>query len=54
MKITAFDQEYGRIPNMAFYKIVRHFGVGRGLPVLTWAQQWTVFKTYIDIAKRLN
>jgi hypothetical protein len=54
MKTKAFDQEFGRIPNMAFFKVVRHFAFYKGLPMLTWKEQHMAFQIYIDIARQAN
>lgn len=54
MKTKPFQQEYGRIPNMAFHKIVKHYAFGKGLPVLTWGHQWCAFQMYIKEAMLLN
>lgn len=54
MKKTAHHRHYGKIPNMAFVKVVRYFAFFKGIPFLTWKQQAAAFDQYIEIAKKLN
>lgn len=54
MKKEAYSQEFGRIPNMAFYLVIKNYAFFKGLPFLTWKDQAAAFDMYIDIAKRLN